>query len=898
MQNSINKTKLTATIIMAILIISTFVLMTNVSVQAQDTGEPVSGPLAPGITPDHTINVNAHLSFRPNPVGLNQIFLVNLWTTPALHRSRHHPDYTITITKPSGQETTFQIDSYEADATAWFEWIADEVGEWTIRFDFLGTYFPPGEVPGGFFEPPVVTLPSAYYPPATSGDLILTVQEDIVYSWPEPGPPTGYWTRPVQVEHRDWWPILGNYPATGYVGYADANWNELYPDTNPRWSSQHEFTPWVTAPNSAHIAWKRLGDLGGMLGGQTGAGGGMTSSPPYPSVIFAGRAYETYTQAGTGIDLWRCYDVRTGEVYWEMETPLVEVPGFFFGTSLAPLSGDSVLYESPTQSEVGGAVAAGSWSVSLLRIAGDRMYKFDPWDGSITTNVSIAPLSSATFYQSSYARDTEPCALSIQNLGGGEYRLINWTLRGSTSNFQNRILSNTSYARSSLPSYIDWNTGLGANLAMLSEAGVWTTYGLTGFDAYTGEELWDIIVDEPLYSPVCTIADQGKIATRSGNGYYVAHDLATGNLAWKGERMDYPWAAAGFGAYSSMSAYGMLFSESMDGVYAYDWDDGSIVWKYEAVARAVYESPYTGRNEETVYPFYSFSVGGQIADGKFFTWNYEHTVSWPVTRGWSLHAIDVFTGEQVWSVLGTITPRAMADGYLIGDSDYDGYTYCFGPGKSETTVTTPDFAIPKGTGIMIKGTVLDMSPAAPGTPCVSADSMQTQMEYLHMQMPIGGLWGDEIITGVPVSLTAMKEDGSAINIGTTITNGYYGNFGFLWTPEEEGTYEIIASFEGDESYASSADAIFVGVGSAPTPGPQGEPGPTGATGPSGNQGALGPTGPTGPTGDTGSTGPQGDQGPQGPEAEATLITPEIALIAAVVIAALIGLAVYMLSRKQ
>ena len=54
----------------------------------------------------------------------------------------------------------------------------------------------------------------------------------------------------------------------------------------------------------------------------------------------------------------------------------------------------------------------------------------------------------------------------------------------------------------------------------------------------------------------------------------------------------------------------------------------------------------------------------------------------------------------------------IADGYLTA-SGYDGYTYVFGKGKSETTVTAPDVAVPKGTAITIKGTVLDMSPAQP-----------------------------------------------------------------------------------------------------------------------------------------------------------------------------------------
>ena len=101
--------------------------------------------------------------------------------------------------------------------------------------------------------------------------------------------------------------------------------------------------------------------------------------------------------------------------------------------------------------------------------------------------------------------------------------------------------------------------------------------------------------------------------------------------------------------------------------------------------------------------------------------------------------------------------------------------------------------------MVIKGAVLDMSPAQPGTRCVSVDSMDTQMEYLHMQMPISGLWGDEMITGVPVMVSAIGEDGSYVDIGTVTTDGYSGAFALSWTPTAQGKYKIVASFEGDAS---------------------------------------------------------------------------------------------------
>jgi len=130
-------------------------------------------------------------------------------------------------------------------------------------------------------------------------------------------------------------------------------------------------------------------------------------------------------------------------------------------------------------------------------------------------------------------------------------------------------------------------------------------------------------------------------------------------------------------------------------------------------------------------------------------------------------------------------------------------------------VTAPDVDVPVGTGLMIKGSVLDMSPAQAGTACVSKESMTLQMEYLHLSMLQGGLFNNETITGVPVLLTAIGSDGTVIDLGTTTTNGYSGAFNYEWTPPKEDTYQIIASFTGDDSYSSSMSTTAVSVGRAP-----------------------------------------------------------------------------------
>ena len=89
---------------------------------------------------------------------------------------------------------------------------------------------------------------------------------------------------------------------------------------------------------------------------------------------------------------------------------------------------------------------------------------------------------------------------------------------------------------------------------------------------------------------------------------------------------------------------------------------------------------------------------------------------------------------------------------------------------------------------------MDMSPGQPNTPCVSKDSMDYADGVFAYGMPIGGIWGNETITGVPVTLTAIDENGVVTDLGTATTNGYYGTFSKSWVPAAEGKYEIIASF--------------------------------------------------------------------------------------------------------
>ena len=164
-----------------------------------------------------------------------------------------------------------------------------------------------------------------------------------------------------------------------------------------------------------------------------------------------------------------------------------------------------------------------------------------------------------------------------------------------------------------------------------------------------------------------------------------------------------------FGAYAVQSAYGLIYRESYDGIYAFNWTNGAIAWHYVPVATP-FETPY---NDQGNISSYSCNSGGIVADGKIYTLTTEHTPSQPITRGWGLYSINAISGQKVWSINGvSMSPGQVSDGYLTASAT-DGYTYVFGKGPSETTISAPQTQVTVGAKAVLSGTVLDQSPAKP-----------------------------------------------------------------------------------------------------------------------------------------------------------------------------------------
>ena len=809
------RTRLITLLMLSILAASVTLMALPANAQEEHGGNP-SAPnwsyqsIPPGVTPKYTITSIPFLSFTPNPIGLGQELLVNMWFTYTAAENRFLADFKVTITAPNGRVDTKTLNSYVADSTAWFTYVPDQVGTWTLKFSFPGEYFPAGRYYNGqlMTNTTGTSYPDTeWYAPVSTEDQTLTVQANYVIPWIS-ALPTSYWTRPIQPNNREWAAIAGNYPWISYQGFPESA------------TSNNYYGPFITAPNTPHIVWKQQNALAGIIGGETGVYSTL-SNPGTPSVIYLGRCYQTMTVPINGVPTSSavCYDLRTGQQYYTIPT------------SQGGITPNHIAYWKGVDTAVPGAEAQATFGVELCTISGSataaRLYKINPLTGAVTVNVSLPSFGSGGIAEVGYLNGYY---LSYQNNGtraapANSY-LINWTEQGSSTNFASRIVSNVSVApppgyrvpptiaaaQDILGSY-DVETGIGVIDSRFYFAGV---YGgnLFGINYLTGQVLYNIttgsVTDQTgttPFNPATALSENGNHYCYFEQGYWKAYDLRTGRQVWSTHIDDYPWAE--FSLYTTAGYNGILYYIGYTGVWALNETNGNILWHFVDPAPP-FETPYTSNGTG------SYSVETiKVIDGKLFVANNEHTPSQPATRGWGLICLNATTGEKIWKISGTrMSPGAASDGYLTAASSYDGFMYVLGKGQSKTTLEGPLTAVPKGQGIVITGTVLDLSPAQPGTPCVSDESMDTWMDYLQLQMPIDGLFHNETITGVQVTLTAIDESGTVTDLGTVTTNGYYGTFGKTWIPPAEGNYNIIASFAGDESYGSSSAATMISVGPA------------------------------------------------------------------------------------
>jgi hypothetical protein len=822
-----NKAVLAAIILLGILLSS--MLLANTPAQAQvDThgGPPGGGYEGPttipaGETADFTISDLAFLSVSPNPIGVGQTALVNVWITFPSGEGKYMNGYKVTITHPDGHVDDVNLKSYVADGTSWFQFVPQVAGEYKFKFYFAGEYFPAGYYTEGKYSTSrtgdfanAIYNPSVYVTPAESPETTLVVQNEFVVSWSSPLP-TDYWTRPIEPNNREWNAIAGNYPwnYANIVGVTGNAWHDNY------------YGPFIPAVNSPHIVWKRVGAMAGIIGGETGQYS-MLTNPGTPNVIYMGRAYQTRYETINGVPT-NCavsYDLRTGEVYYAI--PIAS--GGITPTHIGYFRGSA-------GTTVPGAGEATGYTVDLSTISGGRLYKINPLTGAITANISLPSFSgnggnAELFYRDGYYYSfqginttTASPAVNITVNTGYNGFLIKWNSAGSSSNFTSRIASNTSiflptsyrtlYTTSNygnIAGAVDYDTMISVQQHRFIYGGYYG-YGLVATDLTTGQVLWNMTspVSEmsSAYRPTNAWVRNGRYIAEMERGYLQAWNLHTGAELWKCEIDDYPWGE--FWMYDEAAYNDLIFATGYTGVWAINETTGKVAWHYADPA-IPFETPYTS-NMSSTYTVQEIRVIG----GLLYVSNNEHTPSQPAQRGWGMICLDAMTGEFQWKLSGArLQAGASADGYLTTQSNYDGTMYVLGKSKSSTTISAPQTAIAKGGSVVITGSVLDQAPASAGTPCVSDESMSTWMDYLHFQMPIDGIYHNITITGVPVSIDAVDPNGNFVHIAD-VTSSMSGSYSYVWEPEMVGKYTITATFMGSNAYGSSYAETAVGVVEAP-----------------------------------------------------------------------------------
>jgi len=789
----------------------------------------------------------AFITATPSPIGVGQTVYIAWWLTPQPPLDPNtmwvipFEGITVTITKPDG--TTQTMGPYKTDPVGgnWFTYVPDAVGTYKIQANF------PGQNIAG------ITIfglsGSHYYKPSTSSTLELTVQQEPIKAKPEIPLPTDYWERPISDENREWYKISGNWLMAKYDKDAVAfeysgNWN-----------------PYTTAPNTAHIVWTEELAFGGIAGGESGVGIGYYTGIQYepkfkPPIIMNGILY--YNTVDPPRYGFKAVDLRTGETLW-------------YQNSTHQLSfGQIYDYESPNQH---GCIPY------LWSIEGDTWHMFDAFTGNYILSINNIPsgftmIGASTMVPVAWYMTMGPSGeVLVYSLTAENHWLSMWNSSkaipppgesGSDAwlwrpdNYRGQMLDglrgiqwnvtvpNNVPAGSSIRWY--WNDILISEAIVYPPDQAWPTLVHAAFDAKTGEQLW-----------IQNRTDMGSMGFPSyitpNEGVYtmfvrekkqwVAWDVSTGQELWVTDPIADDW---GFYEYVGGFAYGKFYSGGYSGtLHAYNATTGKHLWEYYC-GDAGFDTPYGS------WPIYGAMV---IADGKIIVGTNEHSPSMPLWRGEKLHVIDAETGEGVWNISGMYASgrnglAAIADGYLVTANGYDNRIYSFGKGKTATTVTIQDDVIPKGDSILIKGTVMDQSPGAKDTPAISDEDMSEWMEYLYMQKPIPA-----DAKGVEITLDAIDPNGNFISIGR-VTSDMSGMFKKMWTPEIEGEYTIIATFEGSESYWSSYAETAIGVTEAPSPAGPIEPEPS----------------------------------------EAPLITTEMAIIIAVVIIAVVGIVAYWALKKR
>ena len=834
LKNIKNKTKISAI---------TFVLILTISAIL------VTLPTATAHDPPWTVETWCFIALSHDVIGRGQMMYAVFWShvepPTGLGAYGDRFTFTVEVTKPDGSKDTLGPITSDPVGAAYTLYTPDQLG----TYSFVAIQHE--QVITGEPQPPPGTNPRA---PETVGDTFLEstsntayleVQEDPIEDWVEPPVTEEYWERPLNMLNRNWNVLAANWLA----GAAQT----CGPTTDFQWGK---------GPETAHIMWTTPMWAGGIMDARFGPVGyqtshyeGMSFTPP---IVLNGKIY--YNIRSHPREGYRVLDLYTGEELWFRNTtgPVVGARGGFDahgeirGGRLA--FGQIYDYHSPNQH--GGFPYI--WSTNHPTESNTWMM-YDAETGSY--QCSIANVSARG--TNVYGKDGSILYYQISGPSGNR-RLTCWNNTYAIW-YEDTWRSNEFWMwRPTLNETFDGNNGFSLNVSIPDVSGsirairegeyiIGGTAGANNPEEVVPANLWCLSLEPgqegtllwnrtftPPYSDVGS--EQGMISgSLSFHGMEMDDVVPEYDLVlFKEEMTRRRWA---YSLTTGQKLWGPTESEDVYGLYGmgervydgklisyisyggemtcYDITTGKVMWTYASEGIG-YESPYGN------YPI-SIQV---ICDGKIYTQTSEHSDTHPLYRGPNLRCIDANTGDELWAMACFDSDAVMADGYLVILNSLDMQIYCIGKGPSKTSVNVEDSVISKGESVLIEGTVTDQSPGtkttevmakastAEGIPCIADEYMTEWVEYLYQKQACPAY-----AEGVKVTLDAIDPNGNFVHIDT-VTSDMSGMFKKMWTPDTEGEYTIIATFEGSKSYGSSYSETAIGVGPAETPSGPIEPEPT------------------------------------------------------------------------
>jgi hypothetical protein len=768
---------------------------------------------------------SGYISVAPTLIGVGQTATVNLFVYPLPTTYLYSPYYggftgiTVTFVRPNGTKDTFMpLDGTgqyvpgqtQAVGTLYFFYEPNMVGDWSVSFTM-----PAQDVTDSYG--------TVQYMACTSNSATFTVTEEEQlagllngYPWAQFPDENNYWDYPISSNNREWHAISGDWLGSGFTG------NPVYGASCRLWQ------PYGSAPNTGHIVWSQPLRAGGLIGGDYGSLSYASAISLPNTVIMGGKAFTNIPN----VQEFECIDLTTGEILYTMPGQIsagIHLPGNPFSQSILD---PSVVLESSYGSSPTSYLFGGPGNILM---PGGTWNYYDPFTGSLMLSIANVSASSYLFLDGTN--------LAYATTLDGQ--LVGWDLSKVIDINFFVSFSGPALLTGSWPAGIIWTTPMPVSIlsGSTSLTAAPSIFGISsdgstivlktaneywGYSTTDGTLLWSFTLTYPVAAneQISLYGVDAFIVFDPTYSRFHCYSILTGAELWVSDSFDSTWATTWTVYYSETNDYENLYLQFSDGIIrALSLETGELVWESKSFASTEYP------NNVVPYVLGMIMVGGNIYSYAGYSISYQIN---PIPRFAMLVCVDATTGDIKYTLNGGVWPMAASNGYVLGLGNSDGNLYCVGKGPTKTTVSAPQTAVPKGTAMVISGSVLDMSPAAQdygsqvlfpnGVPAVADEDVSEFMDYLYMQNATL-LNNPPMPAGVPVVIDAIDPSGNYVNLGE-VTSDFSGMFKLMWTPDMEGEYTIVAGFGGSDSYWSSYATTAVGVGPAPAEGGEIEPEPT------------------------------------------------------------------------